>query len=104
MSKRKDIEIIHNVKGISYKEARRLYKDNGEDLLRALGIELALKSIADMIPVVVEGLINTINSISEFIASTDWRAVIEELKSNNDIEDKDIEKIMNNIGEVYINE
>ena len=104
MSKRKDIEYIHKVKGISYKEARRLYKDNGEDLLRALGIELALKSIADMIPVVVEGLINTINSISEFIASTDWRAVIEELKSNNDIEDKDIEKIMNNIGEVYINE
>lgn len=99
MSKRKDIEYIHKVKGISYKEARRLYKDNGEDLLRALELELALKSIADTIPIVVEGLVNTINSVCELIASIDWREVIEELKSNNDIED-----IMSNIEEVYLNE
>ena len=99
MSKRKDIEFIHKVKGISYKEARRLYKDNGEDLLRALDLELALKSIADTIPVVVEGLINTINSACELIASIDWVAVTDEIMSNNNIDE-----IMSNIEEVYINE
>ena len=36
MSKRKDIELIHQVKGISYGEARRLYKENGEDLINAI--------------------------------------------------------------------
>ena len=36
MSKRKDIELIHQVTGLSYGEARRLYKENGEDVIKAI--------------------------------------------------------------------
>lgn len=90
MSKRKDIEYIHKVKSISYKEARRLYKDNGEDLLRALELDEALKSIADTLPDIVESLINAVKSARELIASFDWGSVIDEIKSNSE--------------EVYINE
>ena len=36
MSKRKDIEIIRRERKVSFKEARRIYKANGESLLNSL--------------------------------------------------------------------
>lgn len=36
MSRNKDIELIHQITGWSYKESRRRYHENGHDLLRTL--------------------------------------------------------------------
>ena len=92
MSKRKDIEYIHKVTGLSYGESRRLYKENGEDLYKALGLEESLKAISDIIPAICEALTNVINSICESINSIDWSNVnlreinINELEEGGDNE------------------
>ena len=83
MSKRKDIEYIHKVTGLSYGESRRLYKENGEDLLLALGIEDALKRISESIPAIFEGLTKSINSFCEVIRSIDWSKAIENLSNQS---------------------
>ena len=75
MSKRKDIEFIHKVTGLSYGESRRLYKENGEDLYKALGLEESLKAISDIIPDVSETITNVINSMCKLINSIDWSNV-----------------------------
>ena len=77
MSKRKDIEYIHQVTGLSYGESRRLYKEKGEDLFLALGLEEALKEIGLLMPDICQGLANAINTITEAIANIDWSKLVE---------------------------
>lgn len=76
MSKRKDIEFIHKVTGLSFGESRRLYKANGENLLLALGLEENLKSIAEAIPDICKGLSNAINSFCETFKNIDWSQIV----------------------------
>lgn len=86
MSKRKDIEYIHQVTGLSYGESRRLYKENGEDLLLALGLEEALKTISLTMPDIVQGLANAITTFTEALANIDWsKAVDAYLKSLEEV-------------------
>lgn len=77
MSKRKDIELIHQVKGISYGEARRLYKDSGEDLYKALGLDKALEEIGLIIPDLTKAIDTIVNSITEFINNIEWDKLLE---------------------------
>lgn len=77
MSKRKDIEYIHKVTGLSYGESRRLYKEKGEALLLALGLEEAFKKISLAIPDICQSLANAINTITEAIANIDYSKALE---------------------------
>lgn len=77
MSKRKDIEYIHQVTGLSYGESRRLYKENGEDLIKALGLEETLKGIGQLMPDLCQAIDNVIKAISEAINSIDWSKVLD---------------------------
>lgn len=90
MSKRKDIEYIHQVTGLSYRESRRLYKEKGEDLFLALGLEETLKEIGLLMPDIVQGLANAITTFTEAIANIDWSkavdAYINSLKEVNEDE------------------
>lgn len=92
MSKRKDIEYIHQVTGLSYGESRRLYKENGEDLFLALGLEEALKEIGLLMPDICQGLANAINTMYEAIVNIDWSkaldAYIKSLEEVNEDESK----------------
>lgn len=86
MSKRKDIEYIHQVTGLSYGESRRLYKEKGEDLLLALGLEEALKTIGQSMPDIVQSLANAITTFTEALANIDWsKAVDAYLKSLEEV-------------------
>ena len=77
MSKRKDIEYIHQVTGLSYGESRRLYKDNGEDINKALGLDKAIEDIGLLIPDLCQAIDNIIKAISEAINSIDWSKVVD---------------------------
>lgn len=77
MSKRKDIELIHQVTGLSYGEARRLYKENGEDVNKALGLDKALELIDPLMEALSKCVDPIINAIAEFINSIDWDKVLE---------------------------
>lgn len=77
MSKRKDIEYIHKVTGLSYGEARRLYKDSGEDLYKALGLEEALKEVGLIIPDISQAINKLVSDILEVINSINWDKVLE---------------------------
>lgn len=77
MSKRKDIEYIHQVKGISYGEARRLYKNSGEDINKALGLDKALEEISLIIPDLSKAIETISNAIAEFINSIEWDKFLE---------------------------
>lgn len=77
MSKRKDIELIHQIKGISYGEARRLYKENGEDINKALGLDKALELLNPIIPELTKVIDTIVNAITELFDSIDWNKVLE---------------------------
>lgn len=81
MSKRSDIEYIHNVKGISYKEARSLYHKNGDDLYKALDLDITL-SYLDKIDLssLAECLSEAINHIAEAInhIANDYKRELED--------------------------
>lgn len=77
MSKRKDIELIHQVKGISYGEARRLYKENGEDINKALGLDKALELLNPIIPDLTKAIDTIVNAITEFINNIEWDKLLE---------------------------
>lgn len=77
MSKRKDIEYIHQVTGLSYGESRRLYKEKGEDLLLALGLEEALKTIGQNMPDICQGLANAITTLTEALVNIDWSKALD---------------------------
>lgn len=77
MSKRKDIEYIHQVTGLSYGESRRLYKENGEDVNKALGLDKAIELLNPIIPVISKAVENIVNAIADFINSIDWDKVLE---------------------------
>lgn len=86
MSKRKDIEYIHQVTGLSYGESRRLYKNSGEDVNKALGLDKALEAIGLLIPDLCQAIDNVIKAISEAINSIDWsKAVDAYLKSLEEV-------------------
>lgn len=92
MSKRKDIEYIHKVTGLSYGEARRLYKDSGEDLYKALGLEEALKEVGLIIPDISQAINKLVSDILEVIASIDWSKISEALlEASKNIEEVDNE-------------
>lgn len=93
MSKRKDIEYIHKVTGLSYGEARRLYKDSGEDLYKALGLEEALKEVGLIIPDISQAINKLVSDILEDIASIDWSKISEALlEASKNIEEVENEK------------
>lgn len=86
MSKRKDIDFIHNVKGISYKEARRLYHDSGDDLFKALGIvdfesidNIDLKPLVEYLNEVINhiarGAALLADGIVNFVNAIDWEEI-----------------------------
>lgn len=77
MSKRKDIELIHQVKGISYGEARRLYKENGEDINKVLGLDKALELLNPIIPDLTKAIDTIVNAITEFINNIEWDKFLE---------------------------
>lgn len=77
MSKRKDIEYIHQVTGLSYGESRRLYKEKGEDLFLALGLEEALKEIGLLIPDICQSLANYITTLTEALVNIDWSKALD---------------------------
>lgn len=77
MSKRKDIEYIHQVTGLSYGESRRLYKASGEDINKALGLDKAFEAIGLLIPDLCQAIDNVIKAISEAINSIDWSKVLD---------------------------
>lgn len=77
MSKRKDIEYIHQVTGLSYGESRRLYKENGEDINKALGLDKAIEAIGLLIPDLCQAFDNIIKALSEAINSIDWNKVVD---------------------------
>lgn len=77
MSKRKDIEYIHKVTGLSYGESRRLYKEKGENLILALGLEEALKEIDLLIPDIFQGLTKAIDTLTEALVNIDWSKAVE---------------------------
>lgn len=77
MSKRKDIEYIHQVTGLSYGESRRLYKENGEDVNKALGLDKAFEAIGLLIPDLCQAIDNVVKTISEAINSIDWSKILD---------------------------
>ena len=83
MSKRKDIELIHQVKGISYGEARRLYKENGEDVNKALGLDKALELASPLIEALSKYLDTVLNAMAEVINSIEWDKLLEACKEIN---------------------
>lgn len=57
MSKRQDIEIIRRERKVSFKEARRIYKANGESLLNSLNpIPPRAVNISSFNPVTLEAV------------------------------------------------
>ena len=107
MSKRSDIEYIHNVKGISYKEARSLYHKNGDDLYKALDLDINLSPLSSL----AEGLSEAIDhiaeaaykigeAISEIVNNIDWEEVARAYTEyKRELEDNSIE-----IPDKYFNE
>lgn len=91
MSKRKDIELIHQVKGISYGEARRLYKENGEDVNKALGLNKALEILSPIIPDLSKVIETISNTIAEIINSIDWDKVLEACNKTLEEVNKEVE-------------
>lgn len=94
MSKRKDIEYIHNVKGISYKEARRLYHDNGDDLCKALDLDITLSSLSSLtdtlsefIKHIAEAAYKIGEAIVEIVNSIDWKEVLDNINNNIEVSD-----------------
>lgn len=112
MSKRSDIEYIHKVKGISYKEARSLYHKNGDDLYKALDIDITLSyldkidlslladTLSEFIEHIAEATLKIGEAISEIVNSIDWdefaRGYIE---AKRELEDEAVE-----IPDNYFNE
>lgn len=107
MSKRSDIEYIHNVKGISYKEARSLYHKSGDDLYKALDLDItlsSLSSLADTLSEAIEHIAEAAYKIGEAIAdivnSIDWDEIARAYNEvKRDLEDNSIE-----IPDTYFNE
>ena len=98
MSKRKDIEYIHNVKGISYKEARRLYHDNGDDLIKSLGFDY--EQLGEALSHIAEAAYKIGEAISEIVNNIDWEEVARAYnEAKRDLEDNSIE-----IPDNYFNE
>lgn len=112
MSKRSDIEYIHNVKGISYKEARSLYHKNGDDLYKALDIDITLsyldkidlsllaECLSEFINHIAEATFKVGEAISEIVNSIDWEEVARAYnESKRDLKDNSIE-----LPDAYFNE
>lgn len=107
MSKRSDIEYIHNVKGISYKEARSLYHKSGDDLYKALDLDITLSSLAsladtlsEVIEHIAEAAYKIGEAISEIVNSIDWEDVVRRYnEAKRELEDNSIE-----IPDTYFNE
>lgn len=112
MSKRSDIEYIHNVKGISYKEARSLYHKNGDDLYKALDIDITLSyldkidlslladTLNEFIEHIAEAAYKIGEAISEIVNNIDWDEVARGyIETKRELEDNSIE-----IPDNYFNE
>ena len=107
MSKRSDIEFIHNVKGISYKEARSLYHKNGDDLYKALDLDITLSSLSsladtlsEVIDHIAEAAYKIVEAISEIVNSIDWEEIARAYnEAKRELEDETIE-----IPDTYFNE
>lgn len=99
MSKRSDIEYIHRVKGISYKEARSLYHKNGDDLYKALGLNIDLsyfsslvECLSEFIDHVAEATFKVGEAIAEIVNSIDWDEVAQAYnEAKRKLEDETIE-------------
>lgn len=108
MSKRSDIEYIHNVKGISYKEARSLYHKNGDDLYKALDLDITLSYLdkidlsflAECLNEVIDHIAEIGKAIVEIVNNIDWEEVARGYnEAKKELEDNSIE-----IPDNYFNE
>lgn len=112
MSKRSDIEYIHKVKGISYKEARSLYHKNGDDLYKALDIDITLsyldkidlsslaECLSEAINHIAEAAYKIGEAISEIVNNIDWDELARGyIETKRELEDNSIE-----IPDNYFNE
>jgi len=92
MSKRKDIEYIHKVTGLSYGESRRLYKASGEDINKALGLDKAIEAIGLLITDLCQAFDNVSKVILEVINNIDWSKLSEAiLEASKNIKEVDHE-------------
>lgn len=85
MSKRDDIKLIKEVKEISYSEARKLYHENGDDLIKALDLDITLKALTDSIPMLAEAIRDTITTMCEAIRDIDWAKAIEAVSNIEEV-------------------
>lgn len=112
MGKRSDIEYIHKVKGISYKEARSLYHKNGDDLYKALSLNIDLsyldnidlsslaECLSEAINHIAEATFKVGEAIAEIVNSIDWDKVARAYnEAKRELEDNSIE-----IPDNYFNE
>lgn len=93
MSKRKDIQYIRESTGLSYKEARKLYKESGEDLYKALGydnVSSVLEAISSIMPDLIEAVSKTLETLTEALTSIDWSKAIEEYLNNMEADNDNI--------------
>ena len=93
MSKRKDIEYLHNITGLSYKECRAMYKEAKEDLYKTPpfkplrdALETSFNSI---LPEITKALEIFRDTIIKVIDSIDWDSINEALDKIREGADND---------------
>ena len=82
MSKRKDIELLHQVTGLPYSTCRRRYKESGEDVVKALGIENVIEVISKTLPEVIETLTEVIIEAAKIVTDT-MREILKSIEEVN---------------------
>lgn len=88
MSRNKDIDFIHEFTGWSYKECRRRYHENGNDLLKTLPINSEklshlLNGLGEATNSIIDTTRRIAKSITTVIQSIDWMKITEELRQIN---------------------
>ncbi len=88
MSRNKDIDFIHEFTGWSYKECRRRYHENSNNLLKTLPINSEklsrlLNGLGEATNSVIDTMRRIAKSITTVIQSIDWMKITEELRQIN---------------------
>lgn len=95
MSRNKDIKLLHEITGWSYKECRKRMKENQWDWYKACGFQ----EIIDRIPSIMDGVsealtkvtesaADMVNTIKEFILSIDFEQLASEYAKLSEVKDE----------------